>query len=348
MIYLKNNITEFLPPFFIAFLCGVSYRKASADDKRNVLYNYLKSNPKIKPLILEKTFGFSKKKDIDYLRYPEIGLNNLRDIEVLTSLFSNYIFVIHESMATASEIGMFAYNDYTAKKMCILYPDEFAINKDVFGNFFKLAFFNGKHSIIDDKIEFYPYTNTVYHAFNNIESYTYFKNNEINSYLKHKIDLFLKKKDKRIDLTLHNSRSKIDASSYYIENNCAYINLTADFLFYHILALMNTYEVKEILKTYNIGSKKAINEIGIFFKNVLESTLKCNSTEKFSKCFIVISGHKYKTALFYLFYIYHSLGIVQIERDYISRKRNTVYTGIIKYLYNSLIYNKELKKLEDL
>ena len=47
MIFFKNNQENFKPSFFIAFLCGVTYKRDSIEDKRNVLYDFLNIVPTI-------------------------------------------------------------------------------------------------------------------------------------------------------------------------------------------------------------------------------------------------------------------------------------------------------------
>ena len=75
MLFFKNNQEKFKPSFFIAFLCGVKYKSNSPEDKRNVLYDYLKQNRKIKPVILEKSFDIDSFDNINTLNYKDIGLN---------------------------------------------------------------------------------------------------------------------------------------------------------------------------------------------------------------------------------------------------------------------------------
>lgn len=80
MLFFKNNQEKFKPSFFIAFLCGVKYKSNSPEDKRNVLYDYLKQNRKIKPVILEKSF------DID--SFDNINTLNYKDIDRISSCYS--------------------------------------------------------------------------------------------------------------------------------------------------------------------------------------------------------------------------------------------------------------------
>jgi len=356
MIFFKNNQENFKPSFFIAFLCGVTYKRDSIEDKRNVLYDFLKQNRKIKPVILEKSFSIESFDNTDTLRYKEIGLNNLRDIEVLTSLYSHLIFIIHESMATASEMGMFSYNDHTAEKICVIYPDEFSINKNVISIFFKYAFFNDKNLIINDKLPFYPRTKTVYHADNNIEAYTYFRNNQITSDLKKKINTFIENKSKcTYNLKFDNEFSK--DHSYFLRKNKKRdngykitMNLTAEFFFYHMLAILNTNEVKIIFQKNN-DFKDCVHEIGTLFLEALKRTIIYKYDDIIIKdndftCYV--NGYGFEQALFYLFYIFHAIGIVEIKDNTITRVENKEFEGKIRKLCKLLISYKEEWKLEKL
>lgn len=349
MIFFKNNQEEFKPSFYIAFLCGVKYESDSIEDKRNVLYDYLKQNRKIKPVILEKSFSIDSFNHTKTLDYKDIGLNNLRDIEVLTSLYSHFIFVIHESMATASEIGMFSYDNHTAKKICIIYPDELSINKNVLGDFFTYAFFSDIKPIINGKFSFYPKTRTITHAYNNVEAYTYFINNRISEELENKINTFIENGSRRTyNLKLYNKYKRF--YSYFLlknENNSKLdITLTAEFFFYHVLALLNTNEVKEIFENKDTDFLECVTKIGDIFLKALETTIIYNNGNIKGKTTCHINKYPFRQALFYLFYVFHAIGIVVIKENKITRIENKQYDGYISKLCKLLIYYKEEHKFE--
>lgn len=350
MLFFKNNQEKFKPSFFIAFLCGVKYKSNSPEDKRNVLYDYLKQNRKIKPVILEKSFDIDSFDNINTLNYKDIGLNNLRDIEILTSLYSHLIFVIHESMSTASEIGMFSYDDHTAKKICVIYPDEFSINKNVIGDFFTYAFFSDRNPIINNKFPFYPRTKTVHHASNNVEAYTYFINNQITKDLENKINTYIENNSKRTyDLKLHKKFQRFQ--SYYLLKNKNKdkidMNLTAEFFFYHMLALLNTNEVKEIFEENNHDFHKCVTKIGNLFLETLKMTILYNRKNiTANKITCHVNNYPFKQALFYLFYVFHDIGVVEIKENKIVKIENKQYDGYISKLHKLLISYKEERTFE--
>jgi hypothetical protein len=183
-------------PFNIVFLCGCRYNENGPNEKRNVLKKFLEDNIcGCNAIILEEHFMFAKTNK-HYLSYDDIFLNNLSQVEQLASLFANKIIILHETISTATELGMFAINVSLLRKICLLTPDDISIEEQKASTFIKLAFKNnntpemklGKHII------FYPDVDVHKVSTNKIDYYTYFHNNEIGQNLGGKITKFIKSK----------------------------------------------------------------------------------------------------------------------------------------------------------
>ena len=109
------------------FLCGTKYGRNSMKDKRNVIRNFIKtSNSCYKPIILEDNFIF-KKNMSRFLVYDDIYMKDLYQVEMLTNYLSDKNIIIHESISTGAETGLFLSEEQMAKKTCLLVPDQIAV-----------------------------------------------------------------------------------------------------------------------------------------------------------------------------------------------------------------------------
>lgn len=138
MSYFFNKSVTINNPLRIFFLCGSNFNKNpikvnlngneyEIEDKRKVLQNYLEKEfreKNFRSIILEDNFLFSNKSR-RHLNYNHINLKSLKSIELLTGLYSDYVFIVHESYSTAAEIGMFSSTDLINNKLIILTPNVF-------------------------------------------------------------------------------------------------------------------------------------------------------------------------------------------------------------------------------
>ena len=131
-------------PLNIVFLCGSHYSKKSKHDKRNILKEHIDgSTSNLHAIILEENFQFASTSK-QYLSYDDIYLSGLAQIEQLASLYASKIIIIHETISTAAELGMFAVDPILAQKICLLVPDKVSIEEEKISGFIRLAFFQEK------------------------------------------------------------------------------------------------------------------------------------------------------------------------------------------------------------
>ena len=182
-------------PFLPVFLCGSKYHsKNDEHDKRNILKKHIeKTFPYCKAIILERDFQFGNSTK-DYLGYNNIFLNNLMQVEHIAALFAKKIIIIHETISTGVEVGMFAVFSLLARKMCVICPDAFSIEEDKLGNVIRLAFLkNHENENHIHLIRYYPDIEIFRYSKNKSDYYNYFHNHEIGTELGRKVNLFINK-----------------------------------------------------------------------------------------------------------------------------------------------------------
>lgn len=220
LLSIKGKSLEVPNELRISFLCGVYYRKDKID-KRNVLKKYLDNLPNHRTVLLEKYFGLNN--------YTEIGLKNLYDVETLVGCFSNNVFVIHESLSTAAEIGMLTSNKTTADKTLIIYPDQNSTEDEKISGFIYYAYYFGEDPVLgnEKKLAFDPLVKRSYSSNEKYTLHTAFPGEISNSrLLKKGIDSFLASTDAGSisKLTFNKfsyekpTTNKIDTIDYWIEN----------------------------------------------------------------------------------------------------------------------------------
>lgn len=238
----------------IFFLCGVKFKNKD-DDKRKILKKYLTKLSKLnKVVILEENFIFGKSNK-KYLAYDEIFMSNLKQVEILAALYSDYVFIIHESNATSAELGMFASNESLIPKIILIVPEEIAIEENKINDFMRLAFFKKDKTKKEGikKIIFNPALKIWEKSEFKRDYRTYFYNNQIGKNLSNSImkNIHNINKDKvNIKYSQFNRNIGDEYTlSYYIEDNILYVNIGPQVLRIQILALFNIDEFKRNLRT---------------------------------------------------------------------------------------------------
>lgn len=280
----EKRITD---DFRFVFLCGVDY-STKEEDKRNVLADYLKEKKSsYKPIILEQKFGLEKKIP-DVLSYGDIYLRNLYEIETLTTYLSDAIIIIHESISTGAETGLFLGNTEAAKKSCLLVPDKYAVEEEKIGTFIKLAFFLEPSMV--SKIDFYPSVEKYMLSSNCKKWHTYFPQNKIGDVLGRKILDFLEKSYSSKAISFTNNLKDIPKGKIYFKlvDDTVHIKLRPSILSICVASLFNLKEIRE-----NIFSEalKKVSEIVAELKKDLEEVFVCSIEEKKG---IVLAGYKCK------------------------------------------------------
>ena len=114
-----------------------------------------------KVILLEKYFDFILRKNNDkgLLSYYDADLFNLHNIESFAALVATNIIVIHETLSTAGEIGVFGSNKELRDRIITLVPEKFSVEEEKISNFLRLAFWNSREKLINNQvIRFYPTT----------------------------------------------------------------------------------------------------------------------------------------------------------------------------------------------
>ena len=218
--YTFSDISSFSNPIKIIFLCGSKYIKEK-ENKRIVLKKYLEEkNKKNKVLILEENFTF-RKKDRDLFSYGQIGLKNLHDVEKLTALLADKIFIIHESFSTAAEIGVFSTNENLYDKICIMAPDKYNFQEDVISAFLKLGFWKNEKPLLKPVIRFLFKPEIQIISEDKNVTLTSFIKNKKNDIMADKIDKFIDIEEGSINLSISKNKFKKskNASIYEIDSS---------------------------------------------------------------------------------------------------------------------------------
>ena len=177
----------------VVFLCGNKFAGQGENDKRSILKKYIEENAvNYYPIILEENFMF-KNTTTSYLSYDNIFLKNLFEVEQLASIFADKIIIVHETLSTAAELGMFAQDADMMKKICLLVPDSMSIEENKTTAFIKLAYFNANtpEMRIGKKIIYYPDIDINRTSMYKSDYRTGFHNNEIGQNLGSKILRFI-------------------------------------------------------------------------------------------------------------------------------------------------------------
>lgn len=343
-IFKENSIKKNLN---IIFLCGVKYRFAK-QDKRNVLKEFISNlDDRNHVVILEENFIFGKSNK-KFLAYDDIFMNDLNSVETLTAMFSDMVFIIHESNSTAAELGMFATNNVLKGKLCLLVPDEFSVEENKISTFLRLAFFRKRNDI--EKIVFYPSTEVWRSSSNKSDIRTEFVNNTIGTNLSRNIENFMNNQVliepsvKFMKATYNRYSNNVDVMSYTYNTAKRSINVkvSVEVLKWQIISLFNIDYFKA-----GIRENKTISEhvtfVSNFYKNILKNTLEDKEGYSIEKVNVFINGTTIdiRKAIAYLLYLFQgikkivfiqegedpSIRKIRIDNDFV--KLCEMYNGFI-------------------
>ncbi len=265
----------------IVFLCGNKFVGKNNNDKRSILKSFIENNiPNFYAVILEENFMF-KKTNQEYLSYDEIFLKNLFQVEQLASIFADKIIIIHETLSTAAELGMFARDTNMMKKICLLVPDSMAIEENKITSFIKLAYLNSKTPDIQigKQIVYYPDMEVVRFSEFKSDYRTGFHNNEIGFNLGRKVLDFVVSKQTDIEIVFCKNKYNIPQKyinkiTYHISQKAKQIDIYLNTCILRI-QLLSLFFVDEFKKQIWIDKpiKDHVNYIKDFYKNILLNTI---------------------------------------------------------------------------
>lgn len=354
--YLFYENAGFSDAFVFVFLCGTAYKK-NKRDKRNVLYSFIESLSNgsaniYRPIILENNFMFSSKSN-RYLKYDDINLGNLYQVESLVNNIADKTIIIQESISTGAETGLFLGNKMSWGKMCLMIPDPVAVEEDRQGKFLKLAIRNMNPGI--RVIQYYPSVQWFNISNKHSVIHTYFNENRIGEHLSKQLIEFLKTPDcvNVFKLTSNKRTAESEGIVYYKDNGDG--ELSIEVLPQTIMRALcclfsvNEYQDKWINKWWDSFSN-LISDIYEKLKIVFINTVTEKSGKTYEKCVIKpmvadrgLSVHNYLSMCLYLL---RAAKLIEIKTKngnvYLSKKSIQIVNGHHVYFYDR--YKNGIKK----
>ncbi|PGE10201.1 hypothetical protein COM54_15525 [Bacillus toyonensis] len=353
----KMTVTD---PLRVFFLCGTKFIQKDPNDKRKVLKKHIESKYKenYKAIILEENFIFGKTNK-NYLSYDKIFMKNLKDIELLTGLYSDKIFIIHESISTAAELGMFASDEKLLKKTCLITPDSFSMEEDKLSSFIRLAFFHNK-SLEENirNITFYPKVKENIVSNSKTDYYTYFPKNKIPKNLALKIDTFIKENDtKNLEIVFKKNRynkkfTGANIISYYFTNTNLNVVISSEAIRILLISIFSLKHFKaKIRKCSTII--KTVDTLETEFKLLITNSISEIEAIDFSShkinISIDISPLNLRTVIGYFLYLLQALDMIKLPVKEQSEfvQIHSQFTNLL-FNYSNTIEEISKSKLTDI
>lgn len=339
MEYMFVNKPEFAEPIRVLFLCGAKFNDIDSD-KRIVLKKHLEEDPRNKVILLEKYFDFTLRKNNDkgLLSYYDADLFNLYNIESFAALVATNIIVIHESLSTAGEIGVFGSSKELRDRIITLVPEKFSVEEEKLSNFLRLAFWNPREKLINNQvIRFYPSTKLT--MVSNTHSFyeTCFTKNELPRAIGLNIDSQINKYPTASVSILGSKINRFDKDTLSVWLSYASIK---NYLLAILSVPENRKQLRSCTKLYeirNILSKKfseAIKNAYFDANRIMPKTVKIHIDHQ--------PDYKFSDVLNFMIYFWHACNIMTIkctEEDSIvvSFSKNTsslwdTYSKLVKQI----------------
>lgn len=336
---MKNYIfteQEFPSEYRYIFLCGSHYVRNNKKDKRNVLRKFLKDeNLNYCPIILEDNFMFRSKTD-RFLQYDDIYMKDLYQVEMVTNYLSDNNIIIHESISTGAETGLFLSEENALKKTCLLLPDKTAIEEDKLGQFIHLAFLKKPNAV--KVITFYPRIEK--NIMSNDVKYwhTYFMNDRIGENLGKQVLIFLEKTDLINKIKFTKNKKNVEQGFIHYKKNktTLVITLLPRVLLNCIAAIFNIDELsKEIFSSEKKTLKDYIEEIKKCLCDVFIETISEKTGEDFEQCSIQLEMNIKRVYISSIIgmclYLFQAAGFINIHKteNYIESKNVKITRRVV-------------------
>lgn len=280
MLVFSHNY-RYKDPLNIVFLCGSHYDKKNNRDKRKILKEYIDNSVlNSQAIILEENFQF-KTTNKEYLSYDDIYLTGLAQIEQLASLYANKIIIIHETISTAAELGMFAIDPIVAQKICLLIPDNVSIEEEKLSGFIRLAFFKkGASETKVHVIRYYPDVEIYRISPNKSDYHSFFHDDKVGMFLGRELDAFFA--DEKTQKTIRFQKNRFqtsNASSNIIDytvsskKNTIAVSTHIESLKIHLLSMLRIDSVRKGLREEKEICQH-VNFLYNTYKNILRNTIE--------------------------------------------------------------------------
>lgn len=273
-IFKEQKIKE---EYQYVFLCGTHYLASQKKDKRNVLRSFLqRKDAKFRPIILEDNFIF-KKNSSRFLVYDDIHMKDLYQVEMLMNYLSDSNIIVHESISTGAETGLFLSECDAVEKTCLLVPDEVAVEEDKLGQFIRLSFLRDPYPV--KVITYYPSLEQHIRSENVKYWHTYFYKNTIGDNLGKQIIDFLKNSDVDYGIRFTQTTNKIKEQYIYYKvekkNGILTIRVLPRVLLICVAGIFNIKDCEtEIFGSEKRELKKFVELIIKWLKFILKILLK--------------------------------------------------------------------------
>lgn len=268
------------------FLCGSHYVSSNERDKRNVLRKFLKEiDPFCRPIILEDNFIF-RKDSSRYLRYDDIFMKDLYQVEMVTNYLSDHNIIIHESISTGAEIGLFLSEEKALMKTCLLLPDETAVEENKLGQFIRLAFLREPEAAVK-AIKFYPQIEKNILSSDVKNWHTYFYQNNIGRNLGNQIRDFLNVEYLNYKIRFTKRKERVEEGYIYYKPKAGKLEITLlpRILLICIAAIFNIDQLSEqIFNTEGKELKEYIKDIKKYLLSVFIQTVEEKTGESYKEC----------------------------------------------------------------
>lgn len=329
-VFVEKELSNHLS---ISFLCGAKYNEKSVADKRNVLKAHIEAlDPANHVIILEQNFDFASSNK-SLLKYDDIFLRNLRDVETLTALYSDCVFIIHESHSTAAELGLFSTDSAIRQKLCLLVPDKYAVEEEKISNFIRLAFFRNNSDIV--QIPFYPAVETWRKSKYKSDYRTTFANNVIGPFASRKIMGFIASKmQQKIRIRLQrgqygNGTLDMNTISYVVKDERRVdIQVPPLILRTQIMALFNIRSFQNELR----NSKRLdqhVTFIENWYNDMMKKTIEIKEGGHIDSVNIAIKGSDIqpRVALAYVVYLLQAMRCITLRQSPDSKNERIFEIG---------------------
>lgn len=347
------------------------------EDKRIVLQKFLDnsySTKNFRSIILEDNFMFSNNSR-RHLNYNDINLKSLKSIELLTSLYSDYVLIMHESFSTAAEIGMFSTADYINSKLMILTPNVYSVEEDYFSGFMKLAYQNMYYT--DHNIKKINYNPGIYnfHISEHLRKlHTFFIDNEVKGALARSLSEYFDVLGEKVVVFGRKHGIYDNPKNFYqlLDSKKINIVLNSNDLLAYLISLFNLdvfrreFISKVDMSHLNIDNdsnrrknlfKEGTKIVGKYFKQSFYNTLKIDipnieneygSFEKnniFINFFINHQVVEFKECISYYLYILYALSYININDNNTRFSITNSFSPIYEEYKDLVKEAKSIKKM---
>lgn len=264
-------------------------------------------------------------------------MKDLYRVEMLMNYLADGNIIIHESISTGAEVGLFLSEEAALEKTCVLLPDDVAVEEDKMGAFLRLAFLRSEPKL--KEITYYPRVEKNIISENVKHWHTFFYRDRVGENLGYKIEEFMNGVGTIKQLRFSTSKDQMNQGTIRYETHDKELTIyaTPRVLMICLAAVFNIDEVeKQVINAKAKTLSEYVNILVLALQEVFSNTIMEKTGKDLLSCSIKgemnVKGVYIAGIVGMCMYLFQAAEFIEIQKesDYLESGRVTIKRKMVR------------------